>query len=220
MVELEKYKNDGWGLSKKCFEDIYEIIKKLKIITLIMNKNSNNISNRKNIISFNEKEIICEFYNIEFLNTIKKTYEITKESKYVPNIKFIDNKTITPYCGKSLDNVINLSINDKIKIKTQIIEFINFIFSVNVVHRDLHIKNICWDGNQIWVIDWEISTQYKFNDILEHYDLTGQGLASPYKSGNMNIFSNNKFSLVKWLKPVELKISEFKIKKNMNLGHM
>lgn len=27
MVNLEKYKNDGWGLSKKCFEDILTIVK-------------------------------------------------------------------------------------------------------------------------------------------------------------------------------------------------
>ncbi len=27
MVNLDKYKNDGWGLSKKCLENIFEIVK-------------------------------------------------------------------------------------------------------------------------------------------------------------------------------------------------
>ncbi len=171
------------------------------------------LKNRKKIIEVNHTEVITEYYDLTFLDKIKSLYEKIETNPYVPKMSFDDNKIITSYSGESLDKITNLDNENKIKIKSQLIEFIKLLYEVKIAHRDLHIKNICWDGNQIWIIDWEIMSEHSPKTLIEHYDLTGKGLASPYKSGNMNILKKNyKYSVSDWLKPITLTIDDFKEK--------
>jgi hypothetical protein len=164
---------------------------------------------RKELILKSNDFFLWKFYDESLLQNIAKNYTIIKNNKYVPLHIFNKDTMSVKYCGTSLDNLI-LDNNNKIIIKKQIVEFIKLIFLSNIAHRDLHIKNICWDGTQIWIIDWELITNHTSGDILNHYDLTGKGLPSPYTSNNMNLFKNHKYSLKRYLYPIKLNINDFK----------
>jgi tRNA A-37 threonylcarbamoyl transferase component Bud32 len=169
---------------------------------------------KRKIIELNNERVVTEFFDMELFYNIKSIYEKIKNIKYVPEMKFYENKIELPYCGDCLNDLNN--VNNKIKkiIKNQIIEFIRNIYELKIAHRDLHIKNICWKNNQIWIIDWEFALEYDINNIENHYDLTGEGLDSPYTSDNMNIFKKyNDFGLKTWLKPVSLNINDFYMRK-------
>lgn len=165
-----------------------------------------NINNIDNIVEVTFKEEFKELYY-----NMKKIYKLIKHIKYIPKHTFNNLTVTTPYCGESL---YSLSLEDvtKIIIKNQVIDFVQEIYKANIVHRDLHTKNICWDGNQIWVIDWELSSKCKINNIINHYDLTGTGMKSPYKSNKMNVF-RKKYGkcLVNWLKPINISLKEFEL---------
>lgn len=161
------------------------------------------------IVKFDSTQVISYYYDFSIYSKVKYFYELIKDIKYVPKMLFDNKKIIVPYCGNTL-NMLELKASDKNIIKLQIIEAIKLFYSVKIAHRDLHTKNICWDG-QIWIIDWDIMCFHAPSSIIEHYDLTGKGLPSPYFSDNMNIFKNNNiFSISKWLQPVDLTIKEFK----------
>jgi len=175
--------------------------------------NRKKIETKRNLIHINNNCVIREYPYPEYLQLFencKLYYEKIKNNKYVPNFEFFENKIIQTYCGKTLKDQ-NLNIETKDLIKIQIIDFINLIFNEKIAHRDFHIKNICWDGSQIWVIDWEFIIKHEPNNILKHYDVTGVGLPSPFLSGNMNVFKNHKLSVVNWLKPIKLEIEELLI---------
>jgi serine/threonine protein kinase len=111
-------------------------------------------------------------------------------------------------CGQTLDTLC-LPVLEKTKIKNQIVEFVQFIYSKKIAHRDLHVGNICWDGSHIKIIDWEYIIDHRPDDLLAHYDLTGKGEVSPVGTGCMHVFSNHSKSVLTWLSPVKLSINDF-----------
>lgn len=166
------------------------------------------MANRKKFIEFNDTRVVSEFTEEKLYFDIKNTYPILESIKYVPKM-FFSNRTITmPYCGKCLDE-LELHIEEKRKIKSQIIDFIKILYDKKIAHRDFHIKNICWDHRQIWVIDWEFVIAHSPGKITDHYDLTGTGLESPMRTDNMNVFSTSSKSVMNWLKPTDISINDF-----------
>jgi len=154
-------------------------------------------------------KITYDDYNLKYFNQLKYLYPTIKDCKFVPDMSFSNNYLEVPYCGKSLNLLKKVSINEKKIIKQQLILFMKEMFVKGIAHRDLWIKNICWDGNQIWIIDWEYITKHHPKNISDHYDLTGKGLESPELSDHMNVFHNAKKSVVNWLMPITLSITEF-----------
>jgi RIO-like serine/threonine protein kinase len=147
--------------------------------------------------------------NLKYFNRLKKLYTLIEDCQYVPKMTFLDNQIEMKYCGKSLDLIKKCSNEEKEIIKQQIILFIKYINKRNIAHRDLWIKNICWDGEQIWVIDWEYIISHSPNNITDHYDLTGKGLTSPELTNGMNIFHSSKKSISNWLLPVSISLNDF-----------
>jgi len=87
MVKIEKYQNDGWGLSKKCFLDIFNIIKSLKSTTI-------------NVVEFGSG-ISTEF----FVDLISDGYDV--------HITSFDNDE--QFATKIRHNNLNLHITDLIE---------------------------------------------------------------------------------------------------------
>lgn len=147
-----------------------------------------------------------------YYNNQEEMYKtILHKCKYVPKMTF-DNYVIEiPYSGRSLDLIKKktMDIKDKRVIRHQLIDFVRFMYTHKLAHRDLWQKNVCWDGKQIWVIDWEYVIKHNPRSIKEHYDLTGQGLKSPEETSNMNVFHRHKFSMLNCVSPVPLSLKDF-----------
>lgn len=167
--------------------------------------------NSRAIVSSDGMYVNKEVLNKNYYQNIKILYKNIKDIKYVPNMTFNDEKRVVrlPFVGPSLDTLKNITLKEKKEIKNQIIQFINMLYNVNVAHRDFHVKNICWDQRQIWIIDWEYIIEHSPSSLLDHYDLTGQGEISPEKSNRMNIFNSHKYSVKNWLFPVNIEKKEF-----------
>ena len=172
-----------------------------------MPRKSNTIDEKNNRVSshYNNSDYQYAYYNL------KKLYLKIKHIRYVPDYKFQNFVVSSNYLGTSLEQIDNISKDTKVVIKEQIIEFIQELFKAGIAHRDLHIKNICWDGTQIWVIDWEFITEHSPPDITKHYDLVGEGLESPLASEHMNVFKESIFSIANWLTPLTISIKEFRM---------
>jgi len=136
---------------------------------------------------------------------------ILHKCRYVPKMTFNDYVIEVPHSGRSLDLIKKktMDIEDKRIIRHQLIDFVRFMYKEKIAHRDLWQKNICWDGKQIWVIDWEYVIRHKPNTIQEHYDLTGIGLTSPEQTSNMNVFHRHKFSMLNCVSPLPLAPKDF-----------
>lgn len=149
---------------------------------------------------------------IHYLENQKKLYSKIQSCQYVPQMKFFDNYIEVDYCGSSLDKMKskNVTIDTKRRIKQQLIEFVKYIYKNSIAHRDMWVNNVCWDGNQIWVIDWEYIIEHKPKEITNHYDLTGTSAEQPEQTNGMNILSSNKRSLKSWLYPLTLELTDFK----------
>lgn len=164
----------------------------------------NSIYNKK--IYFDENYYYYKYENNVIINKIKTLYDKIKHIEYVQNMEFYNNIIITPnYKCHTLDKII-IDENNKISIKNQLIEFIRELNICKIAHRDLHIKNVLYDGNKIIVIDWEF-IEINDCDLVNCYDLTGKGLDSPLKTSHMNIFKNHIYSFETLLK--NLNIEEF-----------
>ncbi len=159
-----------------------------------------------------DKEKVLVFHNLDCDNfaRIQKLYPKISHLNFVPEKQFIseEKKIIMTNCGTQL-NQLSLSEKEKNLIKKQIIEFIKSLHKAGIAHRDFHSKNICWDGKQIWVIDWEFICESNAKSIAEHYDVCGKGLHSPLKSDNMNVFHASPYGIMNWLKPVGISIKDF-----------
>lgn len=148
----------------------------------------------------------------DYYDNQKKIYNaILHKCKYIPKMTFNNRVIEIPYSGRSLDLIKKktIDIKDKRVIRDQLIDFVRFMYKEKIAHRDLWQKNICWDGKQIWIIDWEYVTSHEPNTIQDHYDLTGVGLASPEETSNMNVFHKHKFSMLNCISPVPLAPKDF-----------
>jgi len=144
-----------------------------------------------------------------------KYYDIIKQIKYSPDIVFDTNtySMTMPYYGNELLYYThpkhNLSIEEKQIIKTQVIQFVWSLFEHNIKHGDLHSGNICWDGKQIRVIDWENVDRFECDNIIDHFDLDG---ITPGKSNDnrLNLFSDRPYSFINIIKPLTFDESDFR----------
>lgn len=150
---------------------------------------------------------------IHYFKNQKRLYDKIKDCQYVPKMVFFDNYIEVPYSGISLDKLKskNINLETKKKIKKQIIEFMHYLYNNSIAHRDIWINNICWDGSQIWVIDWEYILEHNVTDIKDHYDLNGNIELSPESTNGMHILKETKRSLKSWLYPVSIKLDDFEI---------
>jgi hypothetical protein len=145
----------------------------------------------------------------------KQFYSEIKHIKYVPTMKFKSGEIILNYCGKTLYELRKsnylFTLRDKELIRAQLIELVIALFECRIAHRDLHIGNICWDGNQIWLIDWEFVCKNEIDDIVNHYDLTGIGLESPSYTNNAHLLKPSyQYSCINDLiDPVHISLSDF-----------
>lgn len=161
----------------------------------------------------NHNSVITKYYDKKVFNKIKNLYEHIKDIKYVPTIKFYEknNSVKIPFLKNPLSRIKHISLTEKREIKNQIIDLINELQKVKINHKDLHTKNIFWDGSQIWVIDWEyicIAPDDKFENF---YDINSKNGKAPIKNYRMDLFSENKYSIKNFLLPeVILKRDEFK----------
>jgi hypothetical protein len=163
-------------------------------------------------ITLKDNVVILDYSKSEYLHYFyaqRNLYKEIEDSRYVPKMRFFDNIIEVERKGTSLDLIDNISIREKEIIKSQIIEFIQFLYLKKIAHRDFWTRNVCWDGNQIWVIDWEYIIQHNPKSILNHYDITGSGEKSPEQTCKMNVFHKHKESLHKWLMPVRITKEEF-----------
>lgn len=102
-----------------------------------------------------------------------------------------------------LDRVLSLaSGEDRAAIARQVMEIALDLFVSGFAHRDYHARNLFWDGRQLRLVDFETLTAYpegqrpRFED---SYDLSGQGLPSPYVTENMGILKDHPASLGRML---------------------
>lgn len=72
------------------------------------------------------------------------------------------------------------------------------IFNRGYAHRDFHARNLFWKNGQIKVTDFETIKSYPAGEMPafpDCYDLTGQGLASPFETANMGYSSDHPLAL-------------------------
>jgi len=76
----------------------------------------------------------------------------------------------------------------RIEIAKQAISILFDIFSAGYAHRDFHSRNLFWLDNQLMLIDYECIEPYpqgKRPPFPLCYDITGEGLESPFITGKM-----------------------------------
>lgn len=96
-----------------------------------------------------------------------------------------------------LDMVIeSLADEAKREIAQQVLSIVLDLYTEGWAHRDLHARNLfLLDDGRVMLKDYETMTQYGASkpSFLSSYDITGRGLPSPYRTGNMGFFSNNQY---------------------------
>jgi RIO-like serine/threonine protein kinase len=76
--------------------------------------------------------------------------------------------------GETLENLV-LSFEDIGTVKSQLLEVLAYLTKRAVIHQDINVSNVLWNGKQILVIDWE-SAAFCDGDqrIYTNIDLTGK----------------------------------------------
>ncbi len=133
----------------------------------------------------NEKELYKKFSGYSWLPSL---YEIG--DNYIIT-EFIDNKT-------RLDK-IEFSVKDakyKEKILGDILTALLDMFAMDISHCDIHSKNIFVTTQGVKIIDFE-TAQFNHHqpDFFQSYDITGNGLESPYLTNNACILKEGEYSL-------------------------
>lgn len=116
MVNFEKYKNDGWGLSKKCFEEIFKVLATIKI--------SSKIDNEINVVEFGSGmsteflvDMINEGFNLKITSFDNDLNYCSKVEH--PNLKLLIRDLVDCSDEDFKNQFINKSYNkDSFKLKT------------------------------------------------------------------------------------------------------
>ncbi|QGR53649.1 methyltransferase [Moumouvirus maliensis] len=152
--------------------------------------------------------VFSYYYDDNIFNKISSYYPRIQDIKYVPEMKFINQYIITPFYKTRLDSY-DPTIEERINIKNQLIDFVVQLNNRKLAHCDLHIKNCYMDNDVLKICDWEYIHD---NDvpIENHYDLTGKGenIIVPEGVGKMNVFSSYSCSFSFFLYG-EINIQEF-----------
>jgi len=99
-----------------------------------------------------------------------------------------------------------LSNVEKKKIAGKVLDIIYDLYQSGYAHRDIHGKNIFFHEGELILIDFEtLCDQSHDVPFLASYDITGQGLSSPYKTGNMCFLQDNTTYCLKFVLNTNLK---------------
>jgi hypothetical protein len=183
---MRRYNNNNYRLMLFCFSTLRTVLhesKKNKTVQKLYSKNK-----------------------LGLLENQKRLYHKISGIKYVPVMRFGKGEILCRYCGNNLSN-LSLTEQNKTSVKGQLIDFVKRLASSGMAHRDLHAKNVCWDGEQIWVIDWDFMVEQRVCNIEEHYDLSGRGLESPAETGHMHLFKDHELALKNYL---DITVEDFK----------
>lgn len=108
-----------------------------------------------NSYSSKEEEILayCNKFNIKYVSIIKNYYYSRLfENKYLV-LNYIEGNTLYNYLKK-----FNSTLDFKMKLFKQLLNIVFELHNHNIVHNDLHLKNIILNkSNTIYLIDFGIS---------------------------------------------------------------
>ena len=175
----------GRAYSKLIIIDENEYVKK------IFCRNSNALKSFK-------KELLAQkvFSSMPWINSIKQKGKTLLGQPWFLCKKFPLGSRLD-YCAP------NMSQHQKKHIALIILSAVLDMHSFRIAHRDLHAKHIFYYHDGIKIIDFDAMTLYPtgYNPLFsECYDLTGQGLESPFFTGNMGFFKDHPYSLSNTLK--------------------
>ncbi len=110
----------------------------------------------------------------EFLKIDQNIGRGRKEATVLKSLKYYDNMHIQEYISSDIkDNSVHrlrtvrfsgntlevllsdLTLLDKRIITEQLFSVLSFLLRIGVVHGDINISNVLWDGSIIHLIDWE-----------------------------------------------------------------
>ena len=144
---------------------------------------------------FNGSEYVTKFVKgQEYYMRMVGLYDIYKSHRITSPMRFEDHTVYAKNCGIPLSKIRRLSLSEKEVIAYHVMDFVSFMFKNNIAHRDLHLDNICWDGKQTWVIDWESVYPWKCESIKDHPD---------YQLA----FMSGKDSVYNFVKPIQIDLN-------------
>lgn len=139
-------------------------------------------------------QYIREFESTEHWAKVKSLYHRIEHIPYVLKCDFSKvGRLSSPFLINNLADC-QVSEDEKKAIRTQVVELVTMMNEAGVAHRDMHCANIFFDDGQIQLVDLECLEEDRCS-LHECYDLTGEGLESPLKSGRMNVFREHPLSI-------------------------
>ncbi len=235
--------NSGWKKIAERDENHYNKLDKARAYggadgISYSSKRSYDVSNVGDSINTSRGDISIVLHNGE--KAIRKTFFDNKEGKesynativaiekfknykWFPSICNVEKDAIVRECypqARRLDLCINeLSSSEKDLVFGKILSALLDIYSAGYAHRDIHAKNIyVLNNNNVKLIDFEtVCEQSKSVDFWNSYDITGEGLDSPYGTNNMAVFSKIEMeSVLRKLFDVDLKTAKDLLSEELN----
>ena len=114
-------------------------------------------------------------YNIDFA-LLKRLEQL--HHPHIPPLRAQYRALLCPYYpDATVLNSVNIhpvySMEDKARMKAQIIDVVKYLATMKIAHRDFLAQNILWlpDKKEIRVIDWEFAVEDTEPEITKRYDL-------------------------------------------------
>lgn len=120
------------------------------------------IPNELNVLSASKEYNVLQEneYLLENSKLLGQLVKMDPEKKYI--------YTLMPWYFEK--EIIVLPVDEKIRLSISLADEIDLLHSKGYLHNDLHIKNICWDGQKCHLIDFESMT--RLDNILHRYFYT------------------------------------------------
>jgi acetyltransferase-like isoleucine patch superfamily enzyme len=158
------------------------------------------------IIDFNGKKAIKKTFEkkeeaLKAFENEKVKYIEFKEFSWLPELYEVgDNYLIIEYLDNNfrLDqiDIASFSKEKKQQVLGDIMSCLLDMFRKNTAHCDIHSKNIFVTNTGIKIIDFETSQNFNDDvDFFDSYDITGEGLQSPYNTNSRCVLVDRKYSL-------------------------
>jgi hypothetical protein len=132
---------------------------------------------------------IREFASRDLWEKVKRLYDRIAHIPYVQECDFsVPQRLTSPLYSHCLAET-QLTLDQKERIRRQVADLIVQMNRAGVAHRDLHCGNVFLDQGQIRLIDLEFLEEDS-RPLDECYDVTGEGLECPMRSGRMHAFKD------------------------------